>query len=74
MADRPSFPPSNVPNSMSGIDGPAGYNTKRPNSGDLKAPTKHYPSTDAMVPKRANVIDGAGKSKTGPGGEGSPSK
>lgn len=49
--------------SMSGICGPAGYNTKRPASGDLKAPTKHYPSTNALVPKKANVIDGPGKGK-----------
>lgn len=46
---------------MTGISTPAGYNTKRPDAGALKAPVKHYPSTDAMVPKRANVVDGPGK-------------
>jgi len=73
MADRPSFPPNDVPNTQSGIDGPAGYNTKRTKAGDLSAPVKHYPSTDAMVPKRANVIDGAGKGK-GITGDSRPSK
>lgn len=74
MADRPSFPPEKGPSTSSGIKSPAGYNTKRPGAGDLQAPVKHYPSTDAMVPKSANVIQGPGKSKTGPGGEGSPSR
>lgn len=75
MADKPSFPPDKGPsNTQSGICTPAGYNGKAGAPGDRKAPTKHYPSTTAMVPKSANVIQGAGKSKTGPGGEGTPSK
>lgn len=75
MADRPSFPPDKGPsNTQSGIHTPAGYNGKPGSAGDRKAPVKHYPSTDAMVPKSANVIAGPGKSKTGPGGEGSPSR
>lgn len=62
MADKPSFPPESGPKGgASGISGPAGFNSKMPKAGDLSAPTKHYPSTDAMVPKRANVIDGPGK-------------
>lgn len=72
MADRPSFPPEKGPSTSTGIQTPAGYNTKRPDAGDLKAPVKHYPSTTSMVPKTANVISGPGKSKTGPGGEGRP--
>lgn len=62
MADKPTFPPDNGPATTgAGIKSPAGYNSKQGNSGDRSAPTKHYPSTDALVPKRANVIDGPGK-------------
>jgi len=62
MADRPSFPPDKAPSdTMAGIHSPAGFNGKPGSPGDRKAPTKHYPSTTAMVPKRANVIDGPGK-------------
>jgi hypothetical protein len=61
--DRPAAEQSAPKACKSGIEGPAGFNTKAPAPGDLKAPTKHYPSTTAMVPKKANVIDGAGKGK-----------
>lgn len=47
----------------SGISGPAGMDNSVRKPGFDGAPTKHYPSTNAMVPKRANVIDGAGKGK-----------
>ena len=60
----PNFPPEKGPaDGKSGISGPAGFNSKTPNAGDLKAPTKHYPSTNALVPKKANIIDGPGKGK-----------
>ena len=62
MADKPTFPSESGPkDGRSGLHGPAGFNSKMPKSGDFNPPTKHYPSTDAMVPKRANVIDGPGK-------------
>lgn len=74
MSDRPSFPPQSGPkNGASGISGPAGFNSKNPKAGDLSAPVKHYPSTDAMVPKSANVVSGPGKGK-GITGDTRPSK
>lgn len=60
---EPKSEQSTPKDSMSGIKGPAGYNTKAPSRADLNAPTKHYPSTNALVPKKANVIEGPGKGK-----------
>lgn len=63
MADRPADEQKAPKTTSSGIAGPAGFNSKTPAPGDLKAPTKHYPSTNALVPKKANIIDGPGKGK-----------
>jgi len=65
MADRPTPEQPSPGNTKSGIHSLACYNIPHvsPSASDLKAPTKHYPSTTAMVPKKANVIDGPGKGK-----------
>jgi hypothetical protein len=41
--------------SKTGICSPAGYNGKPPDASALKAPTKHWPSTTALVPKGAGA-------------------
>lgn len=55
MADRPSAEnPSSCPPSKSGIEGPGGYNGKKPSS--IDAPVKVYPGSSSI---------GKGASRTG---------
>ncbi len=57
MAEPSSTPPETMPDSKSGICGPAGYNGARPSS--IAAPVKEYPGSKSI---------GKGADSSGKGG------
>lgn len=57
MADPKAEQPASMPDSKSGICGPAGYNSKAPK--DISAPVKVYPGSSSI---------GKGADRSGKGG------
>jgi len=63
MAEPSALPPDKCEDSKSGIEGPGGYNGKRP--GSIAAPVKEYPGSKS-IGKSANKSGKGGGIVVGP--------